>query len=66
MNNLTSYCGLTDPRMSASDTDLPVQLKTSKRNVRKRIELSKLNRKFNWILIVEQQVGQLAGSKGGD
>ena len=25
MNNLSSYCGLTDSRMSASDTDLPVQ-----------------------------------------
>ena len=24
MNNLSSYCGLTDSRMSASDTDLPV------------------------------------------
>ena len=24
MNNLSSYCGLTDWRMSASDTDLPV------------------------------------------
>ena len=24
MNNLSSYCGLTDLRMSASDTDLPV------------------------------------------
>ena len=23
MNNLSSYCGLTDSRMSASDTDLP-------------------------------------------
>ena len=43
-----------------------LQLKTPKRNVGKRIEFSKLNRKFNWILIVEQQVGQLAGSKGGD
>ena len=25
MNNLSSYCGLTDSRMSASDTDLPVR-----------------------------------------
>ena len=25
MNNLSSYCGLTDSRMRASDTDLPVQ-----------------------------------------
>ena len=24
MNNLSSYCGLTDSRMRASDTDLPV------------------------------------------
>ena len=24
MNNLLSYCGLTDWRMSSSDTDLPV------------------------------------------
>ena len=24
MNNLPSYCGLTDSRMRASDTDLPV------------------------------------------
>ena len=24
MNNLSSYCGLTDSRMNASDTDLPV------------------------------------------
>ena len=24
MNNLLSYCGLTDSRMRASDTDLPV------------------------------------------
>ena len=24
MNNLSSYCGLTDLRMRASDTDLPV------------------------------------------
>ena len=24
MNNLSSYCGLTDLRISASDTDLPV------------------------------------------
>ena len=23
MNNLSSYCGLTDSRMRASDTDLP-------------------------------------------
>ena len=27
MNNLLSYCGLTDSRMSASDTDLPVLAK---------------------------------------
>ena len=26
MNNLSSYCGLTDSRMRASDTDLPVQV----------------------------------------
>ena len=26
MNNLSSYCGLTDSRMRASDTDLPVSL----------------------------------------
>ena len=26
MNNLSSFCGLTDSRMSASDTDLPVLL----------------------------------------
>ena len=25
MNNLFSYCGLTDARMRASDTDLPVK-----------------------------------------
>ena len=25
MNNLLSYCGLVDPRISASDNDLPVQ-----------------------------------------
>ena len=24
MNNLSSYCGLTDSKMRASDTDLPV------------------------------------------
>ena len=24
INNLSSYCGLTDSRMSASDTDIPV------------------------------------------
>ena len=28
MNNLSSYCGLTDSRMRASDTDLPVNSKT--------------------------------------
>ena len=27
MNNLSSYCGLTDSRMRASDTDLPVKSK---------------------------------------
>ena len=26
MNNLLSYCGLVDPRISASDKDLPVSL----------------------------------------
>ena len=26
MNNLLSYCGLVDPRISASDRDLPVQV----------------------------------------
>ena len=26
MNNLSSYCGLTDSRMRASDTDLPAQI----------------------------------------
>jgi hypothetical protein len=30
MNNLLSYCGLLDPRIRASDKDLPVQ-KTVKR-----------------------------------
>ena len=25
MNNLLSYCGLVDPRISASDKDLPVE-----------------------------------------
>ena len=25
MNNLSSYCGLTDSKMRASDTDIPVQ-----------------------------------------
>ena len=29
MNNLLSYYGLTDSRMSASDTDLPVQMLNS-------------------------------------
>ena len=28
MNNLSSYCGLTDSRMRASDTDLPVRIFT--------------------------------------
>ena len=27
MNNLLSYCGLIDSRMSASDTDLPVRIR---------------------------------------
>ena len=27
MNNLLSYCGLVDPRISASDKDLPVETK---------------------------------------
>ena len=30
MNNLLSCCGLTDSRMSASDTDLPVSKKMFK------------------------------------
>jgi hypothetical protein len=29
MNNLLSYCGLVDPRISASDKDLPVLIQTS-------------------------------------
>ena len=29
MNNLSSYCGLTDSRMRASDTDLPVKVFTT-------------------------------------
>ena len=28
MNNLLSYCGLVDPRISASDKDLPVTIST--------------------------------------
>ena len=30
MNNLSSYCGLTDSRMKSSDTDLPVQKEEEK------------------------------------
>ena len=30
MNNLSSYCELTDSRMSSSDTDLPVQKEEEK------------------------------------
>ena len=30
MNNLSSYCGLTNSRMSSSDTDLPVQKEEEK------------------------------------
>ena len=30
MNNLLSYCGLVDARISASDKDLPVRFETSK------------------------------------
>ena len=33
MNNLSSYYGLTDSRMSASDTDLPVISSKGKGNV---------------------------------
>ena len=29
MNNLLSYCGLVDPRISASDKDLPVMTSVS-------------------------------------
>ena len=29
MNNLSSYCGLTDSRMRTSDTDLPVKVFTT-------------------------------------
>ena len=35
MNNLSLYCGLTDWRMSASDTDLPVQCTVVKHSTRK-------------------------------
>ena len=39
MNNLSSYCGLTDSKMRASDTDLPVKncasyLKKNNRQIR--------------------------------
>ena len=33
LNNLSSYCGLTDSRMSASDTDLPVPQKLRQNDV---------------------------------
>ena len=35
MNNLSSYCGLTDSKMRASDTDLPVIVYLSKIKVPK-------------------------------
>jgi hypothetical protein len=34
MNNLLSYCGLVDPRISASDKDLPVLGYDSEKNHR--------------------------------
>ena len=43
MNNLSSYCGLTDSRMSASEKDLPVL--TSNRLTNK---LCPLNGSFTW------------------
>ena len=33
MNNFSSYCGLTDSRMRASDTDLPVDVKVPKNKI---------------------------------
>ena len=44
MNNLSSYCGLTDSRMKASDTDLPLQANRDLRNP----DLSFLNQTKNY------------------
>ena len=33
MNNLSSYCGLVDAKISASEKDLPVRLKQEKLQV---------------------------------
>ena len=61
MNNLLSYCGLTDARMRASEKDLPVQtaefraehwLLSDDRNVAK---CYALNSKNHMILIVFSQ-----------
>ena len=61
MNNLFSYCGLVDPRISASDKDLPVSI-----NFKKGAELdcngfSVVNRCCEGHLITGQNVGPHIG-----
>ena len=50
VNNLSSYCGLTDSRMRASDTDLPVSVFVSK------IEIVALVTKTNMVFCMD--IGQ--------
>jgi hypothetical protein len=50
MNNLLSYCGLVEPKISASDKDLPVKRKFVKKtsNGKEMNELESMNWPKNW------------------
>ena len=52
MNNLLSYCGLVDARISASDKDLPVKLNMESMN-----ELvAYLNKLVGWLVVNSAQL----------
>ena len=57
MNNLSSYCGLTDSRMRASDTDLPVHIKVPMYfHIRKLMNFQNIKNNFTFFLDIDDIV----------
>ena len=60
MNNLSSYCGLTDSRMRACDTDLPVLKRLAIHRIFKIITFV-LSVRFGILQHMEQEFGRFLG-----